>query len=389
MRIGVYQEPVHTDGRGFDTYGPFARFIGEVARHFEEVVVFAPVTDQPTYFSGCPLDGRNVRVVPLPFFMTHAGAMRHAGRIASAFRRHSRDLDAFYCRSTAPLAHLLWWFTRKRAVPFVYYFASDPFEVLRRSPKYRSAYRFFARLAYTADFQIQKYIMRRNYSFTSGEAICRRLRKYTANIEPVMDSSLLPEDYYLREDCCRAIPVRLLYVGGLRPGKGLEVMLEALRRLRQEGREVVLDLVGDGPLRQSLSDQAEVLGISPRVFFRGFMVMGPALNECYNAADIFLLPSVSEGSPRVVLEALAHSLPVVATPVGNIPELLDDGRRGVIVPVGDPCAVADGIARIMDDSVFRRTCIRDGYEFARSHGVDAYAGRIAEKIRQLVDSKRR
>ncbi len=389
MRIGVYQEPVHTDGEGFDTYGPFARYVGEMARHFEEVVVFAPVTGQPTYFSGCPLDQPNVRVVALPFFMTHIGAMRHAWRIARIFRQNCDGLDAVNCFATAPLAHLLWWFTRKRGVPFVYLFASDPFEVLAHSSKYRGLHRFFARAAYWVEFQIQKHIMRRNYSFATGAALAKRLQRYTPDVEPVFCSALAADDYWLREDCCLVNPVRLLYVGGLRPGKGLEVMLEALRRLRQQGRDVTLDLVGDGPLRQSLHDQAEALGISPWVFFRGFMVMGPALNECYKAADIFLLPSVSEGSPRVVLEAMAHSLPVVATPVGNIPELLDGGRRGVIVPVDAPSAVADGIARISDDAPFRRICIHDGYEFARSHGVDAYAGRIAQKIRQLVDAQRR
>ena len=52
MRIGLYHEPVHTDGHTFDTYGSYARYVLEFARHFDDVTVFAPVTDQPTYFSG-------------------------------------------------------------------------------------------------------------------------------------------------------------------------------------------------------------------------------------------------------------------------------------------------------------------------------------------------
>ena len=388
MRVGVYQEPVHTDGRAFDTYGPFARFLGQFARHFQEVVVFAPATDQGGYFSGCPIDAPNIQVVPLPFFLTHAQAMRHAGGIAAAFRAHSRGLDAIYCRNTAPLGWLLWWFTRRRGVPFVYHFGSDPFEIIAQSPKYRGVYGLFARVAYTADFQVQKHIMRRNYSFTSGEAICRRLRKYTANIEPIMDSSLLPEDYYLRNDCCRGSPVRLLYVGGLRPGKGLEVLLETVRLLRQADRDVVLDLVGDGAMQPILSDQARAMGIAEQVRFHGFVVMGPRLNECYNTADIFVLPSVSEGSPRVVLEALAHSLPAVATPVGNVPEMLDQGRRGVLAPVGDAAALAEGVARIIDDEVFRGTCIAEGFRFAKAHGIEDFAGRVARKMHELATQER-
>jgi glycosyltransferase involved in cell wall biosynthesis len=388
MRIGIYHEPVHRGGQSFDTYGPYARYITEFARHFDRVIVFAPTTDQPTYFSGCPLEARNVAVAPLPFFLTHAQALRRAGQIARVFRGYCDELDAVNCRGTAPLAYLLWWFTRKRDVPFIYHFASDPFEMLVRSPKYRGPYGLFARAAYTAEFQIQKYIMRRNYSFASGSAIYQRLRKYTPNIEPIMDSSLQAEDYYLREDCCRSRPIRLLYVGGLRQGKGLEALLGAVKLLRQGARDVVLDLVGDGTMRQELADRARALGIAEHVRFRGFVVMGPELNACYNAADIFMLPSVSEGSPRVVLEAFGHSLPVVATPVGNVSEMLDGGRRGVLVPVGDSAALAAGVARIIDDEAFRKTCITDGFKFAHAHGLDAFAGRVAEKIRQLVAQNR-
>jgi glycosyltransferase involved in cell wall biosynthesis len=388
MRLGVYDEPVHTDGKTFDTYGPFARYVKELAKHFEEVVVFAPTTEQPGYFSGCPLDSPNVKVAPLPFFLTHLGAMRHAPRIATIFRKHSRNLDAVTCRGTAPLAYLLWWFTRRRGVPFVYQFSSDPFEVMAHSPKYRGLYGVFARAAYAVEFQIQKYIMRRNYSFAAGSALTRRLRRFSPNVEPVISSALLPEDYRLRDDCCRHRPVRLLYAGGLRPGKGLETLLEAGKALRQSGRDAVLDLAGDGPLREFLADQAGAMGIAEHVNFRGTLVMGPELNDCYNAADIFVLPSVSEGSPRAVLEALAHSLPVVATPVGNIPEMLDDGRCGVLVPVGDAAALAAGISRIIDDQEFRKTCIAEGFRFAQAHSMEAFAGRVAETIRRLVAQRR-
>jgi glycosyltransferase involved in cell wall biosynthesis len=340
VRIGLYHEPVHTDGHTFDTYGSYARYVLEFARHFDDVTVFAPVTDQPTYFSGCPLAAPNVTVAPLPYFETHIRAYRHAPAIVRVFRRHCDTLDVINARGTAPLAYVLWWLTRRRGVPFLYHFSSDPFEMIARSPKYRGPYRWFAWSAYSCEFAIQKHIMRRNYSFTDGSAIAERLRRYTPNVEPIVLSTLQAEDYYVRDDSCTGAVVRVLYVGYLRQGKGLDDLLEALGILRRAGRNVELELV-------------------------------------------------SEGSPRVIIEALGHSLPVVATPVGNIAELLANGQRGLLVPMNDPAALAAGIARLIDDGDFRRRCIHDGYAFARQHGLDAFVARMAEKAKELIAQRRR
>jgi glycosyltransferase involved in cell wall biosynthesis len=384
MRLGIYHEPVHTDGQTFDTYGAYARYVLEFAKHFEHVTVFAPVTAQSTYFSGCPLDAPNATIVPLPFFRTHAQAYRHGLTMARILRRHAPSLDAINCRGTAPMGYLLWWFTRGRNVPFIYHFAADPFEVLDRSPVYRGIYGKFARFAYGIEFTIQKYIMRRNYSFTSGSAIYERYREITPNIEPLVTSSLRNEDYYLREDCCTADLIRLLYVGRLKTWKALTYLIEAVKILRNGGRNVELDIVGEGELRTSLGQLAQELDVSDHVYFRGSVLMGAALNEYYNSADVFVLPSLHEGSPKVVLEALGHSLPVVATPVGNVPEMLDHGQRGILVPLRDTDAIAQAVTHIVDDPVFRQTCIRDGHAYAREHSVESFIAQMAEKIHFLV-----
>jgi len=389
MHIGLYHEPVHTDGRTYDTYGGYARYVLEFARHFEHVTVFAPCTDQPTYFSGVSLEAPNIAVAPLPYYEKHVQAYRQARTIQRTFRMHADRLDVINARGTAPLAYVLWWLTRKRGVPFIYHFSSDPFEMIARSPKYRGLFGHFAYWAYIVEFAIQKYIMRRNYSFTDGSGICDRLRRYTPNIEPIVLSTLQPDDYYLRDDCCTGPVVRVLYVGYLREGKGLGDLIDAVALLRGQQRPVELDLVGDGELREPLTRRARELGVESYVHFRGYMKLGPELNAVYNAADIFALPSLSEGSPRVITEALGHSLPVVATPVGDIAESLDHGRRGVLVPLNDPSALAAGIARLIDEPEFRRPCIREGYAFAREHGLDRFVARMAAKARELIAARRK
>jgi glycosyltransferase involved in cell wall biosynthesis len=388
MKIGIYHEPIFSAGDRFETYGAFARYIAEFSRHFEGVTVFAPTTDRQTYFSGCVLNAPNIKVVPLPFFMTHMQAMKHAPSIITAFRRHCHDLDVINARATAPLAYVLWLLTRSRGVPFVYHFASDPFEVLRNSPKYRGWRGRFARAAYGLEFEIQKRVLRHNYGFASGQPLADRLRKHTPNVAGVVTSSLIADDYAQRDDTCIGPVIRLLFVGCLRREKGVDDLIRAVRIMRDGGNRIELDVVGDGDYRGNLEQMARSLDLSAHIRFHGFVVMGPVLNHFYDNADIFVLPSLSEGSPKVVLEAMAHSLPVVATPVGNVPAMLENGRRGVLTPMQDPGALAEGILRLVSDEEFRRDCIGRGYAYARTNGVEAFVAVMAAKMKEMVAQRK-
>lgn len=131
-------------------------------------------------------------------------------------------------------------------------------------------------------------------------------------------------------------------VGRLSPEKGYDVLLEAVRAA--EGFHLVL--VGTGPLRSELEAQAEQLGVSERVTFTGWVPDSRAWIETY---DMFVLPSRSEGLPLTVIEAMLAERAVVATDVGGVPELIEPGRTGAIVPSEDPKALGEAIARLAAD----------------------------------------
>ncbi len=139
----------------------------------------------------------------------------------------------------------------------------------------------------------------------------------------------------------------LLFIGNLVPVKGLDVLLEALALRRAAGQPFTLFLVGQGPQKAALQQQAERLGLADRVRFLGSRPHDE-LTSWYQAADLFVLPSRSEGVPLVLLEAIACGTPFVASAVGGIPEIAPFGRSG-LVPPEDPqalaAAIADGLAR--------------------------------------------
>lgn len=137
------------------------------------------------------------------------------------------------------------------------------------------------------------------------------------------------------------------YVGNLSPEKGVNVLLEAMLLLKTQGHSgITLLLVGDGTLESELKAFVEREGIEGQVRFCGRRPHAE-IPDWISAADVLCLPSFREGCPNVVLEALASGRPVVASSVGGVPELLDDGT-GALVPPGDREALAAALATALD-----------------------------------------
>lgn len=145
---------------------------------------------------------------------------------------------------------------------------------------------------------------------------------------------------------------RIAMVANLRPRKGQDVMLAAMPRILARHPKVHLSLIGDGPMRGALVHQVRGMGIAHAVSFAGHAEnVAKALAD----ADIFALPSYSEAFPNALLEAMAAGLPAVATSVGGVPEVLEDGRTGLSVPPGNPAALADALLRLLDAPDLART----------------------------------
>lgn len=145
---------------------------------------------------------------------------------------------------------------------------------------------------------------------------------------------------------------RLLFIGRLVHRKGAPILLEAFSRLRAERCDLVLDVAGEGPQRRDLERLVEERGLADVVRFL-VLLDEAGVAKALQAADLLVVPSLSEGLPVVIMEAMASGVPVVASRVDGIPELVRDGETGLLVPPSDPDALADAIARLMADSVSR------------------------------------
>jgi colanic acid/amylovoran/stewartan biosynthesis glycosyltransferase WcaL/AmsK/CpsK len=148
-------------------------------------------------------------------------------------------------------------------------------------------------------------------------------------------------------------PLRLLTVARLVEKKGIEYALRAVRQLDQEGMDLSYEVVGDGPLKQKLELQVEKLGLAERVRLVGAQSHAQ-VQQALDRANILLAPCVTardgdqEGIPNVLREAMAVGLPVIATHHSGIPELVEDGVSGYLVPERDPAAIVRAVRHLAD-----------------------------------------
>jgi glycosyltransferase involved in cell wall biosynthesis len=148
-------------------------------------------------------------------------------------------------------------------------------------------------------------------------------------------------------------------VARLEPEKGHPTLLDAWPLVLRAVPNAYLLVVGEGSQRDALERQAAALGIAHRIVFTGRRDDVPAVTA---ALDVAVLPSYREAQGLTILEALALSRPVVASNVGGIPEVIEDGVSGLLVPPHDPAALAAAIVRFLTDHPFADTIAKAGHD---------------------------
>jgi glycosyltransferase involved in cell wall biosynthesis len=211
--------------------------------------------------------------------------------------------------------------------------------------------------------------------FTQGRALfaqCREINP-SATQSDMVHSTVMEEAFFQRPPLEFHAPIRILTVCRLEPGKGLDVLARSIRTLLGDGLQVEWWCVGQGPSERDLRLLIGSLGISARVKFAGYVPHGPKLFTYYRQADIFVLPSFHEGIPNVILEAMAHSLPIVASDVGSIRQVITNGVEGVLVPPGDSKSLAQTIHRLASDWSCAHWMAKAALRKARNYTADSFA----------------
>ncbi len=199
--------------------------------------------------------------------------------------------------------------------------------------------------------------------------------------------ALPPEAAGLHAGLCRPAPERtLVALGKLRPEKGYDLLLEAFARIAARHLGWSLVIWGEGPMRPRLEAQAHALSIAGRVRLPGSTRQPLArLAE----ADLFVLPSRVEGFPNALTEAMSVGLPVIASDVGAVTEIVRDGVDGLLVPPGDVAALAAALDRLMGDLGERRRLAARAPEVLERFGLEKVLAMWEELIGEVIHKRQR
>ena len=164
-------------------------------------------------------------------------------------------------------------------------------------------------------------------------------------------------------------PVQLLHIGRFNHQKNHKGLLDAFRLVLEKYPDCILNLLGDGELQEETEHYASQLGIREKIVFHGSQSdVYPYLQK----ADVFLLPSNFEGMPMTIIEAMGTGLPIVASAVGGVPDMLEHDVSGILVPC-EPEAVTQAVLRLLEDEGFRKCLGTNARQESRKFGAEHMA----------------
>lgn len=195
------------------------------------------------------------------------------------------------------------------------------------------------------------------------------------------------EDYKFRSP--REKVSRIFCAARLAPEKGFEFLIQAMKILVDQKRDIELRLVGDGPSRGALEGMARELAIQDRVHFLGSIDEAEKMRELY-AADILVLASLAEGLPSSITEAMAVGVSVIATNIAGTSELVEHGKTGLLVRPSDPQALADAVVRMIDSYEFRLRAAELGrLKVMEEFDVNKESAKLRQYLLQSSEPERR
>lgn len=175
---------------------------------------------------------------------------------------------------------------------------------------------------------------------------------------------------------------RIVFIGRLSPEKGIELLIKSFAAIASIQPELTLELIGDGPLYSKLRVMTDVAGIRDRVIFSGYVPWDKVFLQLSKSC-MMVLPSYSEGLGLVLLEAMSQSVPVIASRVGGIPEIVEDGQNGLLFEAGDEQGLTKCLQRMLQDDTLRQRIIVSGRETARKNTFQLQTGKILDYINNI------
>ncbi len=375
MRLAVFADyPYRIEDGVIYAELPFARFIEGLVPHCERLVVTGRLDSSPGRY---PFRLDAVSFVPLPHYSSGArfgSVIRAVPAGARRFWRLLRDVDTVWIDGPSPPQALIFALLAiVRGRRLVLSVRQDlPAHMRHRHPD-KPAIRLAALGLELCFRALARFVP----VLVVGPDLARRYRHAAAlhvtYVSLIRENELLPARGDTRD--YEGPELRLLSVGRLDPEKNPLLLADILAHALRRDPRWRLDVCGEGTLEMALKRRLEDLGLAEKATLHGFVPVDGGLLGMYRENHALLHVSRTEGVPQVLLEAFASRLPVVATAVGGVEEVVRG--RGVLIPPDDASAAADALVQLVSQPRLRGEMVERGYEAAREHTLEQECARVA------------
>lgn len=274
---------------------------------------------------GMRLDYPNVMVLPLPYSHSYVEALRHWRSYKKALSCVIDLVDVVYCSVPDPFSWMPALLFKKKTIM---HFVGDTIDATLHNEKWSWIRKKVMIAGYLPDYWLTLKAARRSKVFTNGQHLAKRLAHHHVQATPVISSTIFEKDL---NDDFTSLPIErgrviITDISQVRYAKGMNCLMLFCKQLKELNINFHFHLIGSGEMYGDVKAFLENEQLTEFVTLHGHISDRQQMNEILRHSDLFFFSSLSEGSPRVVIEAMAQGTPVMSTPVGSLPGTFNDGE---------------------------------------------------------------
>lgn len=288
----------------------------------------------------------NLKILDMPSSKSYIEAQRSKRQYLDAISTIAQDVDSFYCRVPDPFCWAPALHTNKRCVM---HFVGDIIDATKNNPNWSWLKKKVVLMGFYPEWCRIIKASKRSNVFSNGEHIARMLEDKGVKCTPVVSSTISLQDKptLLLKDNRENLSI--IYVGYLRYAKGINTLMETVLKLEEQKFSYIFNIVGNGEMYKILNDFIVLHKLQGKVILHGHIDKRHQLLDLLKNSDLFFFPSLSEGSPRVIIEAMSQGVTVLSTPVGSLPAVFKDGKDILFFPFNDASTASESIISIKNN----------------------------------------
>jgi glycosyltransferase involved in cell wall biosynthesis len=393
MKLGFhYHLPGHIIDDVIWVPGVLGVFLDGLANEVDELVLFlhSPLPNEVKSLD-YPIKGKNINMVEIGLHYSMPKRLLLEKKIIGVVANKLLDLDIILLRAPSPLSPYFVKFLNgkiKTAILLVGNYSTivdDPSLPFWKNKLIRL---FLLFIHYQQNKAVKKSLL-----FVNSPLLIEENKAFNSNPILVKTTTLTLDSFFEKpEGNFNVEEIRILYTGRIDLSKGLLFIVHAISTLSKQGLNIEFHLVGgenfgSNSVQEEIIQYATNLGIAELIIFHGFKKVGEELNQMYRKADIFINASIgSEGFPRTIWEAMANSLPVIATQVGGIPFFLKDKENAMLIEPENSSEIVESIKLLINNSKLRDKITKRGFQLAKQNTIEIQSKILKQKLMEYAIS---